>query len=173
MSFRHQAKYTSALITGLILFSVTQAIFSVPTPNPPEYAANDQVLIFVSFSMPTASLAQWFNQAEKIQAPLVIRGLVNQSFQQTQTQIHGLLTEHSGGFMLDPRLFDQYQINQVPAVVVWDASASCSQAQSCIHPYDVVYGNVSLEYALETIVKHGDNAAIAKNLLQHMRETTP
>ncbi|HVV69611.1 MAG TPA: type-F conjugative transfer system pilin assembly protein TrbC [Gammaproteobacteria bacterium] len=132
--------------------------------------SKNAVLIFVSFSMPPASLTQWFNQAEKIQAPLIIRGLVNQSFQQTQTQIHGLLTEHSGWVILDPHLFDQYQINQVPAVVVRDTSTSCSPDQSCIYPYDIVYGNVNLEYALQTIAQRGDNIAIAQTLLQKLRE---
>ncbi len=165
--------HLTSLVIGLILVSVTLKAFSDPTADPSGYSANDSVLIFVSFSMPPASLTQWFNQAEKIQAPIVIRGLVDQSFQKTQTQVHALLKEGSGGFILDPRLFEQYQINQVPAVIVRDTSASCLPNQSCIYPYDVVYGDVSLEYALQTIAQQGENAAVAQNLLQKMRENAP
>jgi conjugal transfer pilus assembly protein TrbC len=169
MNFSQSIKNGVSLILGLLVLTA-QTTFSAPIAEHSGHTASDQVLVFVSFSMPPASLAQWFNQAEKIQAPLIIRGLVNQSFQQTEARIHELLTERPGGFVLDPRLFEQYQINQVPAVVVRDTSNSCLPSQSCVYPYDVVYGNVSLEHALQTIAQRGDYATLAQNLLQKMRE---
>ena len=55
-----------------------------------------------------------------------------------------LADDKAGGVDLNPVAFQEYKITQVPAVVVMDESS---------HDYDVVYGNVSLDYALKTIAK--------------------
>ncbi len=138
----------------------------------PEIATKGDVLIFVSFSMPETSLEQWADQASRIHAPLVIRGLVDNSFKATQTRIKALMQDDSVkkiGVVLDPRLFTEYQITQVPAVLVRDRSVMCLPTQTCLttYPYDVVYGNVGLESALTVIADQEDGAAttVAQKIL--------
>ena len=91
-------------------------------------------------------------------------------------QIGHIAPENSGGMFLEPRLFSDYQINEIPAVVVRDTAISaCPPGQSCwqVYPYDVVYGDVSLEYALQTVDKQGDSANIvAHRLLEQLRGNT-
>ena len=127
----------------------------------PEIATPGDVLIFVSLSMPEMSLKQWFVQAQRLKAPLIVRGLVNDSFSQTQAKIAALSTESKGGVVLEPRLFADYQITEVPAVVVRNTVIACAPTQNCPHayPFDVVAGDVSLDAALSAVANQEDGSA--------------
>lgn len=115
------------------------------TEKSPQISPHKKILIFVSFSMPEQSLRQWLNDAHKIGASVVIRGLKNNSFKETAIMMSKLLADDkAGGVDLNPVAFQEFKITQVPAVVVMDENS---------HDYDVVYGNVSLDYALKTIAK--------------------
>ena len=100
------------------------------------------ILIFVSFSMPKASLKAWIHDTQKIHAPIIIRGLVNNSFKDTQKAIFDLIKEdHSlGGMQIDPLSFKKFNIEKVPAVVL-------TRGQD----FDVIYGNATLDYALKKL----------------------
>ncbi len=129
----------------------------------------NSVYVFISFSMPKESLQQWAAQAKKVHAPLVIQGLVDDSFTKTQQAVAALSSEHQSGVVLDPRLFRQYHIQQVPTVVVVNPTAlkPCLPNQSCWQPDtpDVVSGDIGLEAALRIVADRGDNAVIAQRLL--------
>jgi conjugal transfer pilus assembly protein TrbC len=100
------------------------------------------IIIFVSFSMPKESIKGWITQAKKVGAAVYIRGLVNNSFKDTAKIISGLVQDQSGGLLIDPTLFKKHSITQVPAVVVVNRES-----------FDVIYGDVTLDYALEKINK--------------------
>ena len=137
----------------------------------PVFAAEQaRILIFVSFSMPEKSLKTWMYDADKIQAPLIIRGLINNSFKETTTAIYKLVKDGSGGMQIDPTLFNRFQIEKVPAVVVTQ-SESCLPNQSCIDNYDVFYGDVGLEYALKRIAREKDElSVVAEEASQKLKE---
>ncbi len=54
-----------------------------------------------------------------------------------------------------------YQITQVTAVVVRNTSVVCPVTQDCLHAYsfDVIAGDVGLDYALSAIASQQDGAA--------------
>lgn len=134
----------------------------------PEVATSGDVLIFVSFSMPENSLKQWFVQAQHVQAPLIVRGLVNGSLKQTQKKMQALWAGN-GSVVLEPRLFTDYGIKHVPAVVVRNTAIRCPALQNCphIYPFDVVAGDVGLDYALATIARaDGAASGVARAALQ-------
>lgn len=127
------------------------------------------VLIFVSFSMPKTSLKQWMEQAEQIHSGVVIRGLVHNSFKETIQQMAELVKDNHGGLELDPTLFQQYHINKVPAVVVRKTNA-CLPNQTCLDNYHVIYGDVTLDYALNKIADQQDDiSTLANAALQELR----
>lgn len=135
------------------------------TPSP--------VLIFISFSMSPASLHQWAQQAKKIHAPLIIQGLLKHSFAKTQQAVAVLAQDNRSGVVLDSRLFREYKITQVPAVVVRRLNTQpCPVNQSCRQDniYDVVSGDVGLEAALQQIADHGETADLAGELLAQWRQ---
>jgi conjugal transfer pilus assembly protein TrbC len=149
------------------LFAITMQSICLGSPSTQEA----QVIIFVSFSMPKDSLKGWMQEAEKIHAPVVIRGLVNNSFKETLKKMTGLAHDNHGGVQLDPALFQKFQINRVPAVVV-TTSSNCLPNQSCREEYDVIYGDVHLDYALKKIAAQKDAvSSIAEHSLVLLRES--
>lgn len=134
------------------------------------HADTGNILIFSSFSMPKNSIKGWMKEGEKIHAPIVIRGLVNNSFKETIQKIGELTQDNQGGVQLDPTLFQRYKIDKVPAVVVTNG-ANCLPNQSCKEEYDVVYGDVTLAYALKKIADQNDQVSpIAETALIELRK---
>ena len=154
-------KYIKLCIAPLLLVSLLNPVFA---------GDSSQVLIFVSFSMPKTSLKSWMHDANTIHAPVIIRGLVNNSFKATTASIYELVKEGSGGMQIDPILFERFQIKKVPAVVVTQL-VSCLPNQSCLENYDVFYGDAGLEYALKQIEKQEDDISpIAEKALQTLKK---
>lgn len=136
------------------------------------YADNSTspIITFVSFSMPKESLKQWLGEAKQIHAPVIIRGLIDNSFKETINQMSQLINDNQNGVQLDPTLFKKFNIDKVPALVVRENN-TCLATQSCIDKYDVIYGDVSMEYALNKIIlKNDDLSNIAQNALQTLRD---
>jgi type-F conjugative transfer system pilin assembly protein TrbC len=159
----------SSLGSRLLLLLIGLA----PINNSVAYEKNSHlslpIMVFVSFSMNEASLKQWMQQAERIHAPVVIRGLLDHSFKKTIQKMAELTRDNHGGMQLDPTLFRKFQIEQVPAVVVFK-EANCPSSQSCVEDFDVVYGNVTLDYALQTIIdQHDGVSSIASVAISTLR----
>jgi conjugal transfer pilus assembly protein TrbC len=156
-SFIKQIALMLVLVIGYIPISFADTVQS-------------NVIIFISFSMPAVSIKGWLNEANKIHAPVVIRGLVNNSFKDTLKRMQELTSDNQGGVQLDPTLFRRFQVKQVPAVVIRRLE-NCPANQPCPDHYDIVYGDTHLDAALEKIVKQQDElSSIAENLLLKLRE---
>jgi conjugal transfer pilus assembly protein TrbC len=94
---------------------------------------NDQILVFVSFSMPEASLKTLAHDAEQHNAVLVMRGLHEDSFVKTANKLKDL----GIGVDINPELFEIHQVTVVPTFV----SVKSSQ------PLWRLKGNVTLGFA--------------------------
>lgn len=117
-----------------------------------------QVLVFLSFSMPEKSLHGWLLQCKQSGATPVIRGLIHNSFRDTMLTIQRLSQTTGVGMQLDPILFKTFDIQVVPAVVVIKDTPACPANMNCKPvDYDSLYGDVSLDYALEKM--RGDDSA--------------
>lgn len=119
-----------------------QDVNHVVAPLTTTVSTSTPILIFVSFSMPKESIKSWIAQAKKVGAAVYIRGLVNNSFKDTTKAVHELVQDQPGGLLIDPTLFKKYAIAQVPAVIVTSGDS-----------FDAIYGDVTLDYALEKISK--------------------
>lgn len=110
------------------------------------------LFIFVSLTMPRATLQGLVDQAARAKAAIVIRGFANGSLRTTVTQVQGLIGKQQVAIQIDPLAFDRFAITQVPSfVLVRDgtrpiacASGSCAPADSFLRST----GDVSLDYAL-------------------------
>lgn len=130
----------------------------------------NQLLIFVSLSMPAQSLKQLDVQAKKAGGLLVMRGLVDNSFKETVA----LLADVDDGLsaVIDPRLFEMYQIETVPAFVVNPTdNHPCFDSKCNSTPlHDKISGDISLEYALEQLSSQGDvSKEVATQYLNKLR----
>jgi conjugal transfer pilus assembly protein TrbC len=117
----------SLLLCGLA--APIQATVALPT----EKHAQEQRLIFVSLSMPQATLKALFDEAEAQGAVLVLRGLIDNSFKKTAEK----LQEFGIALQIDPLLFKKHEIQRVPTFV-WVTETQSHR----------LVGNVSLAYAL-------------------------
>lgn len=112
------------------------------------------ILIFVSFSMPETSLIAYLHDAKKWHASVIIRGLIENSFQKTFMRVAKLVKDSGGeGMQLNPLLFKQFSVETVPAIVVSNEKKIASDSKN----FDVLYGDVPLSYALKVINERGSN----------------
>ncbi|EBW1331210.1 type-F conjugative transfer system pilin assembly protein TrbC [Providencia alcalifaciens] len=115
---------------------------------------------FVSFSIPEAALKQMLPEANRLNIPSVINGLIDNDFRKTASTVFELTKDSGdGGVQIDPNVFAQYGITQVPALVL-----------RCEQGVDVLYGNVHLRSAIERMATSGDCQQVAQQWL-HAQET--
>ncbi len=115
-------------------------------------ADEPRLIVFISLSMPEATLARLVDQAARARAQLLLRGLTEGSLPRTAARIQQLIGTRPVAVQIDPRAFDQYAIQRVPAFVLARAgtqNTACSGGQ-CARSDDhvVAAGDVSLDYAL-------------------------
>jgi conjugal transfer pilus assembly protein TrbC len=120
-------------------------------------------LIFVSFSLPEASLRALLAEAGRTGAPLVLRGLVDNSMQRTTARLGELLGTQNGreasaestpSLAIDPTLFERFDVDKVPAFVLpQDTIAPCTPEGCPVPEHLKVAGDVSLAYALGVMAR--------------------
>jgi conjugal transfer pilus assembly protein TrbC len=113
------------------------------------------LLVFVSFTLPQATLARLVEQAAEARATLVLRGLVNGSLTQTVARAQSLIGSRQVAFQIDPLAFDRFGVTQVPSFVLLrrGTEAHSCEAGSCFaaDAFVLAAGDVSVRYALEFI----------------------
>ena len=130
--------------------------------------AGPGLFIFVSLTMPRATLQGLVDQAARAKATIVIRGFANGSLRDTVAQVQGLIGKRQVAIQIDPLAFDRFAISKVPSfVLVRDgtrpvacASGSCAPADSFLRST----GDVSLDYALEHMQRSAPAFAPAAEL---------
>lgn len=101
-----------------------------------------EILVFVSFSMPKLSLRELSKASKKYNAKLILRGIYKESFRKTAEKI--LEIDKKGlSLEINPKLFKQYEIKQVPTFVLIEGGDEISRLS----------GNVTLEYAKSELEK--------------------
>ena len=132
--------------------AVRQSAQSTPTPT-------TTLRVFVSLSMPEATLQHLMDQAAASGVPLLLRGLHRNSMRLTAERIQALLGTRHTGVQIDPEAFERYGIKHVPSFVLTPASAGqttcANNATQCKSPEDFVRvsGDVSIDYALQHLLR--------------------
>jgi conjugal transfer pilus assembly protein TrbC len=113
------------------------------------------LLVFISFTLPEATLLRLVEQAAAARATLVLRGLLNGSLTQTVARAQALIGSRPAAFQIDPLAFDRFGVTQAPAFVLLrrGVEARACAAGSCFAEEAFVRaaGDVSIRYALEFI----------------------
>lgn len=120
---------------------------SRPTPR---------AVYFVSLGIPEEGLLPMLADARRFGIPATLRGLLNNDFRQTAEKMFELSKkDKQAGVQIDPTLYQQYGIKAVPALVV-----------TCGGKFDVLYGSLTVQQALEEVKQRGDCASTAAQMLQ-------
>lgn len=107
--------------------------------------------LFLSSSMPEASLKIAVDDAVKAGAVIVMRGFLQDgSMEATLAWVKGLIGERQVAWQIDPRLYTQFGIEMVPTTLLLDAGG-CLGPDCPMPPFVRVAGDVRLAYALENI----------------------
>ena len=121
--------------------------------------AGPELLVFVSFSMPHASLLRLAEQASRAGAVLVFRGLAGATLRQMVERLQPL-ARTGAALQIHPEAFTRLGIEVVPTFVLADTIPGCGEA-SCERPTRRVSGDVSLDHALERLARGDDVLARA------------
>lgn len=130
----------------------------------------NQLLIFVSSSMPKSSLEDWAQQVRISGGVLVLRGFINDSFKDSADFIKGL-SDQGVGAIVDPKSYKIFNITHVPTIVVLPDLHKCLGEECKQTPiHDKISGEITLKYGLEQIRDYGyvSNMA-AKRILTLMQ----
>lgn len=119
----------------------------------------NELILFVSLSMPTGNLERAARDVKKTSGMLVMRGAsrgVGPGKWVESIADMKPMTDNGGEVYLHPDMFDRYNIKKVPALVIApDAQAGCTE-DAC-REFAVIYGDVSLEYALDQLTERKDS----------------
>lgn len=131
-------------------------------------AGEPEFLVFVSFSMPHASLLRLAEQARRADAVLVFRGLAGATLREMNARL-APLSRTGAAMQIDPQAFDRFAIRAVPTFVLAAPDPGCAET-TCEGPAQRVAGDVSLDFALERLARHGGAlAGAAAARLQRFR----
>lgn len=152
-----------AILILMIAFNALE-IITFPTKSYAENKINsfcpnikkEGFRIFISFSMPESLMINLDQQAKKIGAKLVIRGLKNNSFKETFSYVKSM-NEKGMVIDIDPKSFEEFDITQVPAFVI-----------NQNNQYDKLVGNVSIAYVLKQFAEIGDLKDLASEYLRRL-----
>lgn len=109
--------------------------------------------VFVSTSMHPDHLLEIGKEAQRYGGVLVLRGLVQDSFKETLKEL-SFLFKKEVGVLIDPQLFEDHNVQQVPTFVLTDGTR-----------WDRMIGSVSPKYALESFAERGDLSREAQRRL--------
>lgn len=112
-----------------------------------------QLLIFVSSSLSAASLKRLAEDAAKIGAQLIFRGLINDSFKDT----HLYFAELGIQAQIDPLKFEKHQVQMVPTFILTTSQTT-----------DRLQGHVSVAEALTQFKDLGELRALAAQFLKEL-----
>lgn len=134
--------------------------------------------LFVSLSMPEPALRRLVAQAAQARATVLIRGLSEGSLRKTAARLQTLIGQQQVALQIDPRPFDQFEIQRVPTfVLARTALPSECTSNACRNGAAFVRtsGDVSLDYALAYIQRSSPAwAGEADRYLQRLqRRETP
>ena len=148
----------------------------VVVPGSTAAPASAPLRIFVTLDMPRTSLKLLTDQAARSGAVLVLRGLKSQSMRETINAVGELIGESKATWVIDPEAFTRHAVRQAPTFVLTlnDAAnvtpGTCGAG--CVAPtgFVSVAGDVSVDYALETILRRKPEAAPrASPILKRLR----
>lgn len=134
----------------------------------------DGPLVFVSFSMPESLIVDYLQEAQRMNAQVVLRGAEDGDLLATIQKIQKLIARHkTQGFFIDPTLFRRFKVTHVPTLVLPLEPLKPCQSEQCEAPkYAKASGNISIHAFLKTVARlgHDDEQRKAKALIKRFED---
>lgn len=148
---------------------------------------DERLYIFVSSSIPKTTLRNYARSIDKLREPniqMVLRGCIGgcTKLMPTAQFIQEIIApskdeELAAEFIIDPMLFRHYKIQRVPAIVFASGVTAADLEASEGMPENlkgtpkayIIYGDVSLDFALEKIYAKTNNSGV-QSMLKELRK---
>ncbi|MFA5028568.1 MAG: TrbC family F-type conjugative pilus assembly protein [Candidatus Methylomirabilota bacterium] len=127
----HRRTPRHGLLMVLIMLGVVGMLGDRAGAEQPE-ELSPHLYVFISSSLPMGTLIALAKDAAELDAPLILRGLVRHSLQETLLNLKGLVAV-GAALEVDPLPFEAYGVEAVPAVVL-----TCGNRNE--GPFAIVYG---------------------------------
>ena len=142
-----------------------KALAQVESDLPQEAKVSREIYVFVSFSMGEKGLQATLEDAKRYGAQVVLKGFKDGSAKKTIAALMAMTEKTKYGLIIDPELFETFQVKMVPTIILSNRSRHMEDGNSTpLH--DRISGNVTLKYALEQFASAGDLNAVASALLK-------
>jgi len=120
---------------------------------------SNELMVFVSLSMPPATLKRIGEQAKKAGAIVVFRGLkygLRKGAWADSMNALKPIADTGADVQINPELFERFHIQVVPTLVVASSAPEGCQGNQCEAGSVAVVGDVSMDFALETLAPRKD-----------------
>lgn len=155
---------------------VGQAVTSPLASRPSSPDDRIRPLILISFGMPDSQIRELLQEAHRLKAAVVIRGLINDNWRDTIAAIHRLSGDGLSGISIDPTVFDRFNVSRVPTFVLpLERLEPCTQDGCKPVKHVRATGSTSLSYFLDFVSRVGkpEERHKARNWLSAHQGDTP
>lgn len=125
----------------------------------------EDLMIFVSMSMPEQMLMNYASQAKRFNAVLMMRGFIDNKLSTTR-QVLMRLNRAGARWEVSPEPFKHFKIDKVPAIVMASSESGSITEEGCARPetYTSIFGDMAVLDALDKIALRGQKpiAELAK-----------
>ena len=131
---------------------------------------NERIYVFISSSMPEQTLKNYVHALDRLRdsnIEMVMRGFVGgiKKIAPTQKFIQKIISKPDGSaysvsIIIDPVLFRKYGVKRVPCIVYDRSVAADIHADANPDNYYALFGDASLEYAIERIQKESQSETL-------------
>jgi len=146
------------------IFDFDQMVAAAGTAAKGNLGEAPRFIAFASLSMPPAALRDMITRVNAAGGVVALRGFPAGSAKVLTEALRkvALDQEQMGSVGIDPRLFRAFNVTAVPTYVVASTDFDLCDGFDCqtpVPPHDRLSGNVTADFALETIARGGGPAA--------------
>lgn len=146
------------------IFDFDQMVAAAGTAAKGDFGEAPRFIAFASLSMPPQALRDMITRVNAAGGVVALRGFPAGSAKVLTEALRkvALDQEQMGSVGIDPRLFRAFNVTAVPTYVVASTDFDLCDGFDCqtqVPPHDRLSGNVTADFALETIARGGGPAA--------------
>lgn len=152
----HNSQVQSSLQSNNVNNEAQRKILGMQQSDP-------KLFIAVSFSMPEKLILDYLQQADEFDAWVVVQGFKDNAM----PKMLEILSQWDkkadiSRLLIDPNIFKQYEITEVPSVILTTDTYPCDNQKCVANSFDKIMGSIRLDHALKIMSERGDLHEAAK-----------
>ena len=113
--------------------------------------------VFLSFSMPDKVIKEYMKESVVIGYLPVFKGFMEGNYAKTIWYLKEIMESTKSGAEINPNVFKEFNIQEVPSFVMAEGNMSCYESNSCKGGrYNKIAGNIGISGAIREMEKKGE-----------------